>query len=513
MLALIAVLGWVTLSLFGSLRDVQATVLQTAVPRLAAVDELVRSYTAQSAHVRGFLVVGERGLLDQYESEVAVARRLRGRAMRLFPEGRERDLLERLVSAGASFQDLVDDEVVPLTLEGKRSQAARVLGQEGSPLIEGIEEVGQQLRAAQDAEVIRTEAELETQSNRVVLTLVLVTAGALFIGVVLAVLLPRRLVANLDRLVDAARAIERGDFDRPVEVTSHDEVGELAERFEEMQAGLKRLQQLAAHDRELEIAGSIQRNLLQRGIPQASQFNLAPIQRQANVVGGDWYDFELTGDTLTVVVGDASGKGIGAALMSTVTLSSLRAERGLGAGPQRIIEQANKVLKDASEADSFTTMIYLTIDLPHGSVRWLNMGHLSPYVLRTSNGLLSGDFAEGLRNRVLGWFDDPGYQESGVDLARGDRLIVFTDGFLEAKAPEGELFGEQRLADALIRNAPLPPQQMGEALVAEVERFAAGKLDDDLTMLVIEYTGAVPEGDIRAGTLGARPVESSGSAL
>src|SRR3990170_8455157 len=97
-----------------------------------------------------------------------------------------------------------------------------------------------------------------------------------------------------------------------------------------MQAGLKRLQQLALQDRELEIASSIQKNLLQRTIPTIAGVTLVPHQRQANLVGGDWYDVDVQGPTMTVAVGDASGKGIAAALMATVTLSALRGERSRG---------------------------------------------------------------------------------------------------------------------------------------------------------------------------------------
>ena len=80
--------------------------------------------------------------------------------------------------------------------------------------------------------------------------------------------------------------------------------------------------------------------------------------------------------------------------------------------------------------------------------------------------------------------------ETTIQLGAGDRLIFYTDGFLEAKSPDGVIFGENRFAEALIRLAPLDSNELGEELVRDVERFAAGKLDDDLTMLVIEFQGA-----------------------
>ena len=130
------------------------------------------------------------------------------------------------------------------------------------------------------------------------------------------------------------------------------------------------------------------------------------------------------------------------------------------------------------------------------------MGHLPPYLLQPADGEgFSGVFLDGSPNRVLGWFDDPGYSETVTDLAPGERLVLFTDGFLEAKAPSGDMFGEERLATALNRLAPLAPEQLGDALVVEVERFAAGKLEDDLTMLVLGYRGPVRDGIAGTGRL------------
>ena len=492
LVALILALSWVTFSLFGSLRGVQREVFDDAIPGLVAIDEIVRSYTAQSAAVRGYLIGSQGSLLSQYRIEVDVTDFWEERADSLFNERDERALLNDLVDAGDSFHRLVDNEVIPLASEGNRSQAFRVLGQEGTPLISEIERLGNLLRDRQGEVVAATQEGVRTRSNQTVVILLLVTLGIVLLGGFLAVVLPRRLVANIERLVDAARAIGRGDLDQQLDIRSGDEIEELALRFGEMQSGLKRLQQLALQDRELEIAASIQRNLLQRSVPGLGGVNLTPMQRQANLVGGDWYDVDVTGRTLTVAVGDASGKGIGAALMATVALSALRAERASGATPKQIVARVNAALNEATDPDSFTTLNYATIDRDSGEVHYLNMGHPAPFLLRATPedaDARRGYYLEGPRNRAVGWFEDPGYDETVISLVRGDRLILFTDGFLEAKSPEGEVFGEHRLAEALTRLAPLGGGDIAEELVREVEVFAAGKLDDDLTMLVVEYVG------------------------
>jgi serine phosphatase RsbU (regulator of sigma subunit)/CHASE3 domain sensor protein len=489
LLALIGILGWVTLSLFSSVRSVQRQVIDEATPQLVTVGEVVRSFTAQSAAVRGYVIGSQAALLDQYEREVAVTDSLEDRAGDLFEEGQEKDQVTGLFEAGHAFQDLVEAEVLPLVENTQRTQAIRILATQGAPLISQVETLGELLRDQLEAKVQESEAELQTNSSRFGVGIIVVLAAALTIGLGLAIALPRRLVLDLSELVDAARAIGRGDFDHKVEIHSGDEVEELAIRFTEMQGGLKRLRSLAMQDRELEIAAQIQRNLLQT-IPVSPGVALNPFHRQANLVGGDWYDVDYTDTTLTVAVGDASGKGIAAALMATVVLVVLRAERGLGASPRRIIERANQALIDATDPDSFTTMIYATLDTESGNVTWLNMGHPAPFILRKHiSGEARGYYLEGPRNKALGWFDDPGFATALMELQAGDKVIFFTDGFIEAKSADGEVFGDQRFAEAILRFGHLDRDKLGDSLLATVEQFAAGKLDDDLTMLILEYEG------------------------
>jgi serine phosphatase RsbU (regulator of sigma subunit)/CHASE3 domain sensor protein len=508
LLALIGLLGWVTLSLFSSLRTVQRRVFDDAVPGLVTVDEITRSYTAQSAAVRGFLIQSQDSLLEQYRVEVGAVRVAQRDGRRLFTSTAERALLERLIRAGTDYQRLVETRVIPLADEGRRASAIALLGRQGTSLMSQIEELGNDLRELQREVVIRSESDLASRSSQARVILLVVIIGALIAGTVLTVVLPRRLSSNIQTLVGAARAVGGGDFDQRIDIRSGDEIEELGARFGEMQSGLKRLQQLALQDHELEIASSIQRNLLQRTMPPAPGVLVVPVQRQANLVGGDWYDVDLSSSAVTVAVGDSSGKGIGAALMATVVLSVLRAERALGAGPKRVIERANKALQEAAEPDSFTTLVYATIDFNSGTASWLNMGHPPPFLLTRrecdeapQDGGPRGYFLEGPRNRALGWFDDPGLAETVVELRPGDRLVLYTDGFLEARSPDGAMFGEHRLAQAMAWLSALESGALGDALVGEIERFTAGKLDDDLTVLVIEYQGA-PEGGPGAHPIG-----------
>jgi serine phosphatase RsbU (regulator of sigma subunit)/CHASE3 domain sensor protein len=501
LLALILLLGWVTLSLFTSLRSVQDRVINEAVPGLVTVDQIVRSYTAQSAAISRYLINSQDRVLDQYRREVQSSRFWETQGTRLFESGAERARLEDIKETGEDFHRLIATEVIPRAARGERSLAFSVLGERGGPLISRIETNGQILRELQSKVVEDAELTLQRRNTQAVVTLLFVIVGALAVGVLVAFMLPRRLASNISRLVEAVRAIGHGDFNQRVDIHSGDEVEELAVRFGEMQAGLRRLRQLAAQDRELEIAASIQQNLLQRSVPQTQGVTLTPIQRQANLVGGDWYDVDATPGALSVVVGDASGKGIGAALIATVTLSVLRAERRLGATGQTIVRRVNEALREATDADSFTTLIYAIVDIAGGQLTWFNMGHPAPFLLRPSAvGTITGDFVEGPRNRALGWFEDPGLDPTVLRLDPGDRLVFFTDGFIEAKSPEGEIFGEERFGRALLERAAADAPALGEDLVRAVETWAAGKLEDDLTMLILEFEG-VPLGEVASRRL------------
>lgn len=298
LLSLIGLLGWVTYSLFGSLREVQRRVFEDAVPGLVVADEIVRSYTAQSAAIRGYLINSRSEQLDQYRAEVKGVGVTEQRARELFNSPRERTLLAALIKSGREFHREVDKRVLPIAKEGNRALAFNRLGREGDSAVGDIEELGQKLRRTQGRVMARNQRGLQDRSAQALAILLLVTIGAVLIGLLLAMVVSRRLVQGLHQLVDAARAVGRGDFDQSIDIRSGDEVEELATRFTEMQSGLKRLQQLALHDRELEIAASIQKNLLQKSVPHTPEVHLAPMQRQANLVGGDWFDVDSSGGHL-----------------------------------------------------------------------------------------------------------------------------------------------------------------------------------------------------------------------
>jgi CHASE3 domain sensor protein len=174
LLILMALLGWVTISLFQSIRSTQRQVFADAIPGLVAVEEIVRSYTAQTAAVRGFLIQPHPGLLEQYQREVSQASVWQQEARELFAEEEEQRLLGELVAAGTAFNTLIEEDIIPLAEEGRRSLAFSMLGQQGTPLVSEIETLGARLRAQQDRVVAAAESELGARSGQAVVILALV---------------------------------------------------------------------------------------------------------------------------------------------------------------------------------------------------------------------------------------------------------------------------------------------------------------------------------------------------
>jgi sigma-B regulation protein RsbU (phosphoserine phosphatase) len=206
----------------------------------------------------------------------------------------------------------------------------------------------------------------------------------------------------------------------------------------------------------------------------------------ASEVGGDFYDFITADDRhLALVIGDVAGKGLPAAMLTSVTRTMLRAEALRGDPPHVIIDQANDILhQDLSRIDSFATVFVAAIDTYAGTLNYASAGH-TPGILwradtRTTEQLRATSPPIGIS----------GYQSRAVDtihLNPGDTLVLYTDGITEAQAPNGHLFGINRLTyivESWANESPEALQQTIQAEIANFRRNAMGR--DDATLLIIK---------------------------
>lgn len=237
--------------------------------------------------------------------------------------------------------------------------------------------------------------------------------------------------------------------------------------------------------RELEIAAEIQESLLPTKLPQMGGLSIAVVSIPASEVGGDFYDFITVSDRqLTLIIGDVAGKGIPAAMLTSVTRTMLRVEAMRGDLPHSIIHQANNVLyQDLSRADSFVTAFVATIDAAAGTLTYASAGH-TPAILwraetQTTEQLKATSPPIGIFYR--------GESTRTVTLNPGDTLLFYTDGITEAESPAAELFGLSRLIQIVEANAHESPEKLQQQIQTEITQFRQDSLGrDDATLLVVK---------------------------
>ena len=204
-------------------------------------------------------------------------------------------------------------------------------------------------------------------------------------------------------------------------------------------------------EQELRVVSSIQRASLPTEVLELEGWQITPYYQPAREVGGDFYDlFELEDGRVGVVVGDATGKGVPAALVVSATSSMLRAvAQALGSSaPGEVLARVNETLLARIPSNMFVTCFYAILDPRSGGVTYANAGHDLPYVQR-------GGDCEELRARgmPLGLMPRMSYREKGIVLDAGEVAYFYTDGLVEAHSPDGEMFGFPRLRALISEHA------------------------------------------------------------
>jgi serine phosphatase RsbU (regulator of sigma subunit) len=212
---------------------------------------------------------------------------------------------------------------------------------------------------------------------------------------------------------------------------------------EHYEVGSMVVQEIREHEQveqELRVARSIQHASLPKEVPILEGWQISPLYQPAREVGGDFYDFfELEDGRVGTVVGDASGKGVPAALLMSATCSMLRAvAQGLGSSsPGEVLERVNDTLLARIPANTFVTCFYAILEPKSGGLTYANAGHDLPYLRRRS-----GDCEElRARGMPLGLMSGASYEEKEVELDAGEAALLYSDGLVEAHDPKREMFG------------------------------------------------------------------------
>ncbi|MEL6611056.1 MAG: SpoIIE family protein phosphatase [Bacteroidota bacterium] len=311
------------------------------------------------------------------------------------------------------------------------------------------------------------------------------------------------IVSAYGDMANIRTAMNRGAFDFVTKPINFEDLALIVNKAHEeldklRQADMLR-RQLNVIQRELEIASRIQLSMLPAAtpaFPEREDFDLHATMLPAQEVGGDFYDCFLidpnpgdeaddTPPRLGFVVGDVSGKGVGAALFMAITRTMLRATALQGLPPHEVVRHANRVLHPESMKHMFVTLVYGVLDLTTGEVAFTNAGHHHPVVLRHDGSQETCPCARGLG---LCLTSDFAYASNRVTLAPGDTLLLYTDGLTEAVDTSGTQFEEMRLAESLGTLPDRSPAEVIRHLLRAVESFSHGAPQaDDLTLLAVQY--------------------------
>jgi predicted ester cyclase len=234
-------------------------------------------------------------------------------------------------------------------------------------------------------------------------------------------------------------------------------------------------------EQELRVARRIQQASLPKEVPQLEGWQLSPHYRPARKVGGDFYDFHLLSEgKLGLAVGDATGKGVPAALVMSTTCGMLRLAAQSYSSPGEMLQRVNEALFPNIPANMFVTCLYGVLDPKSGRFTYANAGHDLPYLHRNGE-------AEELRARgmPLGLMPGMGYEEKETMLHTGEVALLYSDGLVEAHDPKGEMFGFPRLRALVAEHAER--RSLEDKLLEELYSFVgeSWEQEDDITLLTL----------------------------
>ena len=230
-------------------------------------------------------------------------------------------------------------------------------------------------------------------------------------------------------------------------------------------------------------AGEVQRRFMQSAAPADATFDFGARCRQLDELGGDFYDcFPLDGGRFAMAVGDASGKGLAAALMTSNVQSSVRTAAFYNGKLAETVETVNRHVHATSLANRYATLFYAVLD--GSSMRYVNAGHNPPIIVR-GDGSVERLEAGG---PPVGMFAEWRYEEGAVRLYPGDVVVVYTDGVTEVESARGEFWCLESLAKAAIEKRARTASEWVDAVFQSMDEFAPGCQSDDATVTVLRIT-------------------------
>lgn len=350
---------------------------------------------------------------------------------------------------------------------------------------------------------INTEARENYKSAQTkLMTLSAILVGLIMLaGVIAALIMADRIVKPIESMtrdiIDGANSGKLFEM-KPI-YNTNDEIEILAESFDDLSKKTKQyimeITQITKESEristELALATRIQASMIPHDFPpfpDRKEFDLYAVMDPAREVGGDFYDYYLIDDDhLAILVADVSGKGIPAALFMMISKTILQSCAMLGKSPAEILDKTNLALTTNNMVEMFVTVWIGILEISTGKLTAANAGHEYP-VIKRGDGKF--EIFKERHSLAVGAMEDTVYHEYDIELKKGDKLFIYTDGVPEATDAEEHMFGPDRMLEAL----NIDPDADPETLLINVKKAVSDFVKDaeqfdDLTMLGFEYHG------------------------
>jgi serine phosphatase RsbU (regulator of sigma subunit)/integral membrane sensor domain MASE1 len=307
-------------------------------------------------------------------------------------------------------------------------------------------------------------------------------------------LIARRISERALAIADAVHQTGSEPGALKIPITGNDEIGYLAQTLNKMSGQLKdyvqKLQETTAEKErlvaEMNLAREVQMSILPQTLPQVADYEFAAICNPAREVGGDFYDiFMNTPERAVMMIGDAAGKGLKAAMFITQTHGLARAVTLEKSTPQSVLQAVNSsMISIGHPSPEFVTMFYAELDRRSGRLLYSSAGHNPPILLRNSTIKQLE-----LGGTPLALFEDAEYELHEVDLINGDTVVMYTDGVTEAMNDQWEQFSTERLESIIKQHSKASSVELAEQILKAVRQFTSGVAQsDDITLLILRRT-------------------------
>jgi len=332
---------------------------------------------------------------------------------------------------------------------------------------------------------------LDDARSKTLLWIGLVTLGSLTIAVVMAFLLGGGITKPVTALMKDVSIIASGNFQHRPNIKSKDEVGALGTLIGEMAASLEigatawRENQSVMHD--IDMAREIQENLLPKQVPEIKGYDISAFYSPSKEVGGDYYDFfQIDEHHLGIICADVSGKGIPGSMVMMMTKALITYVAQGNTSPKDVFCKVNQIVAKDIKRGMFVTAYYAVLDLRTRQMQVVSAGH-NPMVLyrgktKTCEEVNPGGIALGFDKD--GKLFERNMQEQTVQLNRGDRVVIYTDGIIEAAAPDETAYGIESLKEFTMEMAQAESPDYLQNLVSEIDGFTqVEEQGDDITVI------------------------------